>query len=52
MKKLLLLGILLCQTGFIFAQNKEKVVASDLTRIKQLGNVALSPDGNSFFMNG
>ena len=51
MKKLLLLGILVCQTGFIFAQNKEKVVASDLTRIKQSGNVALSPDGKRVAYN-
>lgn len=28
-----------------FAQTKEKIVASDLTRIKQVGNVAISPDG-------
>ncbi|MEZ4902413.1 MAG: S9 family peptidase [Spirosomataceae bacterium] len=28
-----------------FAQTKEKIVASDLTRIKQLGNVVISPDG-------
>ncbi|MFN3381172.1 MAG: S9 family peptidase [Runella zeae] len=27
------------------AQNKEKIVASDLTKIKQVGGVVLSPDG-------
>ena len=33
------------------AQTKEKVVASDLTRIKQLGNVAISPDGKRIVYN-
>lgn len=28
-----------------FSQTKEKIVASDLSRIKQVGNVAISPDG-------
>ncbi len=30
---------------YTFSQTKEKIVASDLTRIKQVGNVAISPDG-------
>jgi len=28
-----------------FSQTKEKIVASDLTRIKQVGGIAISPDG-------
>ncbi len=28
-----------------FSQTKEKIVASDLTRIKQVGGIAVSPDG-------
>ena len=34
-----------------FSQNKEKIVASDLTRIKQVVSVAISPDGKRAVYN-
>lgn len=45
MRKLLLSVLFLLSVASLLAQPKEKIVATDLTRIRQIGNVALSPDG-------
>ncbi|MFN8344966.1 MAG: S9 family peptidase [Spirosomataceae bacterium] len=37
--------VVVCFCVSSYSQIKEKVVASDLTRVKQVGNVAISPDG-------
>ncbi|WP_234735911.1 S9 family peptidase [Tellurirhabdus bombi] len=43
MKRLTL--VLLFGTSLAFAQTKQKIVVSDLTRIKQLGGINIAPDG-------
>lgn len=46
-KKLLLLFC--CIYSFTYAQNsKEKVLVTDLTKIKQVGNISIAPDGKKF----
>lgn len=40
-----LIIILVVLSDFSFSQTKEKIVASDLTRIKQVGGISISPDG-------
>ncbi|GAB3980258.1 hypothetical protein GCM10028806_47410 [Spirosoma terrae] len=37
--------LLFLTTQFVYAQTKNKVVVTDLTRIKQVGGIELSPDG-------
>jgi dipeptidyl aminopeptidase/acylaminoacyl peptidase len=46
MKNILLL--LLLTTSFTFAQkSKEKILVTDMTKIKQIANITIAPDGNS-----
>lgn len=45
MKKLILFLILSISIHTLWAQTKEKIVASDLTRIKQIAGIQISPDG-------
>ncbi|MFN4145062.1 MAG: S9 family peptidase [Runella sp.] len=42
---LVLLMSISLATSFVFGQAKEKIVVSDLTRIAQVSNIVLSPDG-------
>jgi len=39
-------------SNLVFAQNgKEKVVVTDLTRIKQIGSISVAPDGKKPFIH-
>ena len=45
MKKLFSLFILIFSSQILLAQQKEKILATDLTRIKQVSGIQISPDG-------